>query len=146
MQAGEPGLAAHSRRLAHLCVLLATRSGGDANQLLIVAGPKKKVGKGEAVEDKEEPQLSKSQLRKLKQIQMKKERRENISKVHAVAAAPCPHAWTHVQKHTAQPAVPGCQQAPGQTGEGPACCGSAHDAWPMFDRATPAHRMRTSAC
>lgn len=58
------------------------RAGAD--QLLIVPGAKKKGtdgSKDSSQVDQAEPALSKGQLRKLKQIQMKKERRENLANV-----------------------------------------------------------------
>ncbi|KAG2437050.1 hypothetical protein HYH02_011311 [Chlamydomonas schloesseri] len=59
-------------------------AGINAADLLIASGPKQKGAKqggGKAAEP--EPELSKSQLRKLKQVQLKKERRENLSQVLA---------------------------------------------------------------
>ncbi|KXZ53733.1 hypothetical protein GPECTOR_6g650 [Gonium pectorale] len=61
------------------------RSGIDLSELVVASGPKQKTAKKGTVSQQAEPQpqLSKSQLRKLKQVQLKKERRENISQVLA---------------------------------------------------------------
>ena len=62
-------------------------SGGDASQLLVLPASKKqktKDGARDGAPAAEEPApLSKAQLRKLKQVQQKKERRENIGQVLA---------------------------------------------------------------
>ncbi|KAG2499784.1 hypothetical protein HYH03_002081 [Edaphochlamys debaryana] len=64
-------------------------SGINPDDLIIASGAKKKGKKGGAAKDEEEeaPELSKSQLRKLKQVQLKKERRDNISQVLATLNA-----------------------------------------------------------
>lgn len=66
---------------------LAACSGIGADALILVPGTKGDKDKQDAstaAGDEAAPQLSKSQLRKLKQIQQKKERRENLSQVLTV--------------------------------------------------------------
>ncbi len=64
----------------------------DGQQLLILPGKKqaqKSGAAGATAADAEQQPLSKSQLRKLKQIQLKKERRDNI--VQVCLGVPQPH-------------------------------------------------------
>lgn len=57
---------------------------GGASDALIVVPTAKQEKDATQEQDAEEPQLSKSQLRKLKQVQLKKERRENLTQVNVL--------------------------------------------------------------
>ncbi len=68
------------------CVCVCVHSGGNIDQLIIVPANKnqkrQKIDDGNAAEAAPAP-LSKGQLRKLKQIEQKKERRDNMMQVRA---------------------------------------------------------------